>query len=95
MDKIVTLRKFLKTMYPDVNFIVRFNKKTKYEIIVKGAAMIDYDPIDGIKFLKLKKGKILNVDTFIGEINGFYPILTEDNCVFKYMTNEGTYILNN
>jgi len=95
MDKLSGLRKLMKVLYPDVKFVIRITKKKNYEIIIKGVKYIEYNPLTFNRVLVMKNNKEVIIDNFINDITGFYPFVTEDNCVFKYLTKDKTYILHN
>jgi hypothetical protein len=95
MDKLYGLRKLMKVLYPDVYFIIRMKKNNNYEIIVKGVKHIEYNPLTFHRILVMKNNKEVIIDNFINDITGFYPFVTEDNCIFKYLTKDKTYILHN
>ena len=95
MDKLNGLRKVIKVFYPDIKFVVRIDKKKNYEIIVKIVKNIEYNPLTFHRILVFKNGNELIIDNFISDITGFYPFVTEDNCVFKYLTKDKTHILHN
>jgi len=95
MDKLNGLRKLIKVLYPDVKFVVRITKKKNYEIIVKNVKYTEYNQLTFHRILVLKSGKEVIIDNFINDITGFYPFVTEDNCIFKYLTKYKTYILHN
>ena len=95
MDKLYGLRKLMKVLYPDVKFVVRITKKKNYEIIVKNVKYTEYNQITFHRILVLKSGKEVIIDNFINDITGFYPFVNEDNCIFKYITKDKTYILHN
>ena len=95
MDKLNGLRKLIKVLYPDVKFVVRITKKKNYEIIVKNVKYTEYNQLTFNRILVLKSGKEVIIDNFINDITGFYPFVNEDNCIFKYLTKDKTYILHN
>jgi len=95
MDKLYGLRKLMKVLYPDVKFVVRITKKKNYEIIVKNVKYTEYNQLTFHRILVLKSGKEVIIDNFINDITGFYPFVNEDNCIFKYLTKDKTYILHN
>ena len=95
MDKLYGLRKLMKVLYPDVKFVVRITKKKNYEIIVKNVKYTEYNQLTFHRILVLKSGKEVIIDNFINDITGFYPFVNEDNCIFKYITKDKTYILHN
>ena len=95
MDKLYGLRKLMKVLYPGIYFIIRMKKNNNYEIIVKGVKHIEYNPLTFNRILVMKNNKEVIIDNFINDITGFYPFVTEDNCIFKYLTKGKTYILHN
>ena len=95
MDKLNGLRKLIKVLYPGVYFIIRMKKNNNYEIIVKSVKHTEYNQLTFHRILVLKSGKEVIIDNFINDITGFYPFVTEDNCIFKYLTKDKTYILHN
>ena len=95
MDKLTGLRKLIKVLYPDVKFVVRITKNKNYEIIVKNVKYTEYNQLTFHRILVLKSGKEVIIDNFINDITGFYPFVNEDNCIFKYLTKDKTYILHN
>lgn len=95
MDKLYGLRKLMKVLYPGIYFIIRMKKNNNYEIIVKGVKHIEYNQLTFHRVLVMKNGNEVIIDNFINDITGFYPFVTEDNCIFKYLTKDKTYILHN
>jgi hypothetical protein len=95
MDKLYGLRKLMKVLHPDINFVIRMTKHKNYEIIVKNVKIIEYNQLTFHRVLIMKNGNEVIIDNFINDITGFYPFVTEDNCVFKYLTKDKTYILHN
>ena len=95
MDKLYGLRKLMKVLYPGIYFIIRMKKNNNYEIIVKGVKHIEYNPLTFHRILVMKNNKEVIIDNFINDITGFYPFVNEDNCIFKYLTKDKTYILHN
>ena len=95
MDKLYGLRKLVNVLYPDIKFVIRINKHKNYEIIVKNVKTIEYNQLTFHRVLVLKNGNEMIIDNFINDITGFYPFVTEDNCIFKYITKDKTYILHN
>jgi hypothetical protein len=95
MDKLNELRKLMKVLYPDVYFIIRMKKNNNYEIIVKNVKFTEYNQLTFHRILVLKNGNEVIIDNFINDIAGFFPFVTEDNCIFKYITKDKTYILHN
>ena len=93
MDKLSGLRKLIKVLYPDVYFIIRMKKNNNYEIIVKGVKHIEYNPLTLNRILVMKNNKEVIIDNFINNITGFYPFVTENNCIFKYLTKTKTHTL--
>ena len=93
MDKLSGLRKLMKVLYPDVYFIIRMKKNNNYEIIVKGVKHIEYNPLTLNRILVIKNNKEVIIDNFINNITGFYPFVTENNCIFKYLTKAKTHTL--
>jgi hypothetical protein len=95
MDRLSGLRKLMKVLYPDIKFVIRITKRKNYEIIVKNVKFIEYNPLTLNRVLITKNGNEVIIDNFIDNITGFYPLVTEDNCVFKYLTKDKTYVLHN
>jgi hypothetical protein len=89
MDKVKVLRSVVKKIYPDASFIVRFNKLGKFQIILKGVKTTYYEVETFERKLVLKNDRVIVMDNFQTNLEGFYPFFTKENCDIKYILWNG------
>ncbi len=89
MDKVKVLRSIIKKIYPDASFIVRMKKNGKFQIILKGVKTTYVEVTTFERKLVLINGKIIVMDTFQPNLEGFYPFFTKANSDIKYLLWNG------
>lgn len=89
MEKLEVLREVVKKLYPDITFVIRINKKGKYEIIFRNVREYKLSEDYLRRVIKLKDGKTIPVDTFGDNIQGFFPFFNEKNSVIKILMLNG------
>lgn len=89
MDKIKVLRSVVNKIYPDASFIVRMKKDGKFQIILRGVKTTYNEVTTFKRMLVLKNGKVIVMDNFQLNLEGFYPFFTKDNCDIKYILWNG------
>ena len=76
-------------LYPELKVIVRYNKQTHFEIILKNVKKTYID--DRYKvMLSIPGTNDLEVEYFLTSLFGYCPILNENNCVIKYLGKKGS-----
>jgi len=92
MEKLEVLRQVVKKLYPDITFVIRINKKGKYEIIFRNIKSYNLSEDYQRMVIKLKDGNIIPVDTFGHNIQGFFPFFNEKTSVIKILLLNGKTI---
>lgn len=92
MDRLDVLRKIVKKLYPDITFVIRVKKNGKYEIIFRNIRDFRLSEDYQRAVIKLKDGKIIPIDTFGHNIQGFFPFLTEKNSEIKILMLNGKIV---
>jgi hypothetical protein len=90
MDKVKVLRSVVKKIYPDASFIVRVKKDGKFQIILKGVKTTYYEVETFERKLVLKNDRVIVMDNFQTNLEGFYPFFTKESCDIKYILWNGT-----
>jgi hypothetical protein len=90
MDNIKVLRSIVKKIYPDATFVVRYKKNGKYQIILRGVKTTYYEVETFERKLVLKNDRVIVMDNFQTNLEGFYPFFTKESCDIKYILWNGT-----
>jgi hypothetical protein len=64
-------------------------KDGKFQIILRDVKTTFYEVTTFERKLVLKNGKIIVMDNFQPNLEGFYPFFTKENCNIKYIMWDG------
>jgi len=93
MDKIKVLRSIVKKLYPEVSFITRIKKNGDYQIIFRNIKDFKYSEEYKRAVIQLMTDKIIPIDTFYHNIQGFFPFLTKTNIEIKLILWNGKSVI--